>query len=690
MVTISHFNGLTRTTAEPLEIDIERWLDLLATEPADQYTGQMEHPGWSPVLYDPPRRELANVRRVFALVLDHDKGAEFDRLTELWAGSSGVVYTTKSHADGAPRYRVVLALARPVTAEEYAKIWDWGAVRSHAAQCPADKQCKDASRFWYSPTLPPGGWRAQRLTGAAVDPDAILALAAAQQPRLRVVAPASTPLTPDRVRRARAYLRKIPGAVAGASGHTATFNAVAHVMIGFDLGEDDTLALIADDYNPRCDPPWSERELRHKIASVSAQCKRERGYLLADRPRIESSRAAATYAPEAPTELDVDWTTLLLTKADRSPRRAYHNTAVFVRHHPEFRGRWSLDLMTNQPWFDGRSMDPSHVHYIRAQADCRLGYTPPAADVEAAIITAAADRPFHPIRQYLRSLDWDGSPRLQAMAHDYLGSDGELHAEMVRKFMVGAAARALWPGCKLDTALMLVGDQGLGKSTFFSVLGGAWHADTFIDITNKDAAIQLHSAWIYELSELENVVTGSRESRLKAWLTSTHDLYRPPYGRTAERRARAVSICGTTNRRQFLTDDTGSRRFHIVPVERRVPRDLLAEMRDQLWAEAVCAAESGEPWWFDEEPERLRELANEEFHEDDAWLDPIAEHLASPGIRQVTMSDVLTAALKLDVSKHDRASQTRVGRILKFIGWRKERESTGSRRWFYRRQGRES
>lgn len=686
MVTISHFNGLTRTTAEPLEIDIERWLDLLATEPADQYAGQMEHPGWSPVLYDPPRRELANVRRVFALVLDHDKGAEIDRLVELWTGSSGVVYTTKSHADGAPRYRVVLALARPVTAEEYAKVWDWGAARSQAAQCPADKQCKDASRFWYSPTLPPGGWRAERLTGKAVDPDAIIALAASAQPQLRVVRPRQQSTPSDRVSRARAYLRKIPGAVSGQSGHTATFNATAHVMIGFDLSADDALRLIQDEYNPRCSPEWSERELEHKIHSVAAQCKRERGYLLNERPKIVSTQHAAAYAPEAPAELDVDWTTQLLYKADRSARRAYYNTAVFVRHHPEFRGKWSLDLMTHQPWFDGRPMEPSHVHYIRAQADCRLGYTPPAADVEAAIVAAAADRPFHPILQYLRSLDWDGVPRLSAMARDYLGSDRPLHAEMVRKFMVGAAARALWPGCKLDTALMLVGDQGLGKSTFFAVLGGCWHADTFIDITNKDAAIQLHASWIYELAELENVVTGARESRLKAWLTSTHDLYRPPYGRTAERRARAVSICGTTNRRQFLTDDTGSRRFHIVPVERTVPRDLLAEMRDQLWAEAVCAAESGELWWFGARQEREREVANEEFHEDDVWLTPIADYLAVPGRDEASMTDVLAIALKLDVSKQDRSAQMRAARILKSIGWRKERESTGSRHWIYRRQ----
>src|SRR5678815_1633566 len=111
-----------------------------------------------------------------------------------------------------------------------------------------------------------------------------------------------------KTQRARAYLARIPAAVSGDGGHTQTFNAVAHVMFGFDLARDATFSIIANDYNPRCDPPWSERELQHKISSVAAHCKRERGYLLTDRPRIESTHTAASHAPPAPSDLDVDWT----------------------------------------------------------------------------------------------------------------------------------------------------------------------------------------------------------------------------------------------------------------------------------------------------------------------------------------------------------------------------------------------
>lgn len=680
MVTISRFIALTKTDAEGIEHDLDEWLDSLALEPHEEYAGQLYHSGWSPAEFDPPQRAASNVRRVFALVLDHDHGADWDKLVALWSGFAGVVYTTKSHTVERPRYRVVLALARPVTAAEYARLWQWGADRSQTVDCPVDQTCKDASRFWYDPTVPDGGWRAERLRGQAVEPDVVLATLPV--PQLRVVRSPVSADSGDKLKRARAYLAKLPAAISGLQGHNTTWNAAAHMLIGFDLSESDAYDLIASDYNPRCDPPWTERELKHKVSSVAQRCNRERGYLLVDRPQIDSTRTAASYAPPPPDTLDVDWATKLLVGTKGQPRRAYYNTAIFVRHHPEFRGRWSLDTMTRQPWFDGKPLDPSYVHHIRARADCTLGYTPSPADVEAAIVQAAQDRPFHPIRQYLRSLDWDGEPRLASMARDYFASDSHLHAEMLRRWMIGAAARALWPGCKLDTALMLVGPQGYRKSTFFSVLGGQWHSDSYLDVSNfKDATLQLHSAWIYELSELENVVTGKSESRLKAWISSAVDHVRPPYAKETVAMPRAVSLCGTTNREQILTDVTGSRRFWIVPVSREIPFQLLSGCRDQLWAEAVCAAEAGDPWWLDREADDEREKMNAAYQEHDSWEEPIRGWLSRCGDR-TTVTDVLSGALQLDVGKHDRASQMRVSRILRQVGWRRKQYGS-ERKWYY-------
>ncbi len=681
-VTVARFNCLPDTTvAEVLTPTWDAWLEWLAVEPADGYRGDMAHGGWSPVRYDPPQRARANVKEAFALVLDYDRAARWDAVRALWADSYGLIYTTKSHTDVSHRLRVVLVLDRTVSPDEYDRLWKWGARRSKDAGFEADGQAKDVSRFWYDPTPPAGQWRAERLTGAPLSTDAVLALV--EPPKLRVV---HTPLPisdDERCKRAVAYLAKIPGAVSGAGGHTATFNAVATMMFGFDLSESDARALILNEYNPRCDPPWSEKEIDHKISSVSATCKRERGYLLREREPIHTPRQAASQAPPAATEISVDWTELLLTKKDRTPKRGYHNVLVFVRHHPEYRGKWSLNTMTGDVWFSGQRMHDTFVHDIRSHADQRLGFSPGREDVEAAVQTSAVERPFHPIQQYLRSIDWDGEPRLSAMASDYLGAELPLYAELVRKWMISAVARAVDPGCKVDTSLMLYGEQGTYKSSFFSILGGPWHADSPIDISSKDSFGQIHAAWIYEFAELENVVHGRAESKLKAWLTSTHDMFRAPYARVVQNQPRSCVICGTTNRKQFLTDDTGSRRFWIVHVKRPVPRELLAEMRDQLWAEAVAAYDAGESWWLSGAADAEREDLNADFADSDPWFDRISEYLRVPSRTQVTVTELLEEAVKVPIDRQDRWSQMRAAKALSQAGWLRVRESCGSRSWKY-------
>lgn len=684
--SIAHFASLPETeVVESWTFTHEEWLSWLEQKPTSKWKGQHSTPGWSPVLYDPPARKRENIKHVYGLVLDYDKRATWDAVVTLWAAFYGLIYTTKSHDVGNHRLRVVLPLNRPASAEEYDRLWAWADRQSKLAGLETDGQAKDASRFWYMPTPPNGdSWRAQRLTGSPLDVDATLPLAEA--PQLRVVnAPATYATTDQKTERARRYLAKIPAAVSGDRGHTQTFNAVAHVMIGFDLDPDTTYDLIASDYNPRCDPPWNEKQLRHKIRSVAERCTRERGYLLTDSRRpVHTTQQAADRAPEVPPELDVDWRSLLVIGDKGKTRRGYNNVLAFVRHHPDYRGRWSLNTMSGAVWFDGTAMRDTFVHDVRAHADRVLGFSPGRDDVEAAILTSAIDRPFHPIQQYLRSVDWDGIERLHAMAYDFLGSDDALHAELVRKWMISAVARALEPGCKVDTALMLQGEQGYFKSWFFKILGGDWHADSPIDIANKDSFQQIHAAWIYEFAELENVVTGARESRLKAWVTSTHDMFRAPYARVVDRRARSCVICGTTNRKQFLTDDTGSRRFWIISVAKIIPRELLAENRDQLWAEAVCAYEAGDQWWLEREADAERERQNEEFADEDPWEQIVVDWLRPPNVREVTISDLLSSAIKLDVPRQTRSEQMRVSRILKKKGWeRRQIWNGGDRVWRY-------
>lgn len=684
-VSIARFTGLFAVdVAEQMDVEWERVLRWLETKPTARWNEQCA--GWSPVHYDPPRRAKENIKQVYGLVLDYDKSATWDAVCALWSGFYGLVYTTKSHSIGAHRLRVVLPLSRPVTADEYGRLWVWADRQSKQAELQADGQAKDASRYWYVPTATvDGDWRTLRLEGNPLDVDATLPLV--DVPQLRVVRMPAIVTTDTKVMRARRYLEKIPGAVSGDKGHTQTFNAVSHVMIGFDLDPDTTYSLIASDYNPRCDPPWTEKQLLHKIRQVAEKSVRVRGYLLeSDRQPIYSTQAAADRAPELPSEHDVDWRADVCLKKSGEFRRAYQNVLRLVRHHPDYRGKWSLNAMTGETYFGGVPMHETFIHDIRAHGDKVFGYTPSTQDVEAAIATSVKDRQFHPIQQYLRSVDWDGVERLSSMARDYLGSESALHADLVRKWMISAVARALNPGCKVDTALMLHGEQGYFKSTFFTILGGPWHADSPIDIANKDSYQQIHAAWIYEFAELENVVTGRAESRLKAWLTSTHDMFRAPYAKAVERKPRSCVICGTTNRKNFLTDDTGSRRFWIVSVSREIPRGLLAEMRDQLWAEAVVSYEAGDTWWLDRDAERQREAANADYQDEDPWREPI-EAFLRPAITETTVAEVLGEALKLDFSRQDHFAQRRVGRVLSQMGWQKIRETSPPRRWKYLRPG---
>ena len=144
-------------------------------------------------------------------------------------------------------------------------------------------------------------------------------------------------------------------------------------------------------------------------------------------------------------------------------------------------------------------------------------------------------------------------------------------------------------------------------------------------------------------------------------------------------------MCGTTNRESFLTDDTGSRRFWIVTVRAPIDTKLLATMRDQLWAEAVCAYDSGKQWWLDASAEPSREEANHEFAEADSWTDVIAAWLA--GQYEVTLTGVLCDAIKLEVGRHDRAAQSRAGKAIKLLGWRKVRVRDGFNRQTVYRPG---
>lgn len=232
--------------------------------------------------------------------------------------------------------------------------------------------------------------------------------------------------------------------------------------------------------------------------------------------------------------------------------------------------------------------------------------------------TIIAGTSYHPIREYLNGLTWDGVERLDTMIIDYLGAqDNPLTRAMTRKHMVAAVARVMHPGEKYDYALTLSGPEGIGKTTLVSKLGMKWFDNSFSsgDVGDKSSMEQVQGRWLIELGELVSIRKNTNEA-FKHFLTKEKDKFRPAYGHKSIEVPRQCVFWATTNERCYLKGDTGNRRFWTIYVgEDTVTKNVFAmsqEDIDQLWAEAVVRYKEGEVLCL---PPELREAAKQREEE---------------------------------------------------------------------------
>ena len=218
-----------------------------------------------------------------------------------------------------------------------------------------------------------------------------------------------------------------------------------------------------------------------------------------------------------------------------------------------------------------------------------------------ALCVVTEQRRHNPVKEYLSELVWDGVDRLDALLIDYLGSDDNAYTRAVtRKTLTAAVARIWSPGCKFDYMLLLVGDQGLGKSFLINKLGGKWFSDSLTTVIGREAYEQLQGAWIVEMAELSAARKADIEA-LKHFISKQEDIFREAYGRRTEVYPRQCIFIGTTNDKECLRDRTGNRRFW--PVNVRAGRKSLWQDLDvdQIWAEAVLAYKAGEELYLKDE-----------------------------------------------------------------------------------------
>jgi predicted P-loop ATPase len=312
------------------------------------------------------------------------------------------------------------------------------------------------------------------------------------------------------------------------------------------------------------------------------------------------------------------------------------------------------------------------------------GITVSVGIASEAVEAVARDRSFHPVREYLDNLQWDGVPRLKTWLSDYFGADDTAYTQNVGVCMlVAAVARIQNPGCKVDTVPIIEGPQGIGKSSALSALFDPWFTDEIADLGSKDAAMQTRGVWLVEWAELDAMSRGET-SRTKAFITRTTDRFRPPYGRRLITSPRTCVFWGTTNSDTYLKDETGGRRFWPVRA-RKIKLDGLRRNRDQLWAEAQENYAAGTPWWIDN-PDLHRAAAEEQAgrYVGDPW-DSIIQELVHAH-DELSIAQVLTA-VGVDTGRQTQTEMNRVARCLKALGWSRIQVCVGGKRfWRYRKK----
>jgi predicted P-loop ATPase len=260
-------------------------------------------------------------------------------------------------------------------------------------------------------------------------------------------------------------------------------------------------------------------------------------------------------------------------------------------------------------------------------------------------------------------------------------------------------ARIFDPGCRVDTVLVLEGFQGKKKSSLLAALASKdWFTDQIPDLRKKDAGIQLEGKWIVEFSEL-TALEGPSTEKVKSWVSQTVDDYRPLWSKHNDVFPRHTVFVGTTNKNQYLHDETGGRRYWPVVTD-VINVDMMTEDRDQLWAEAVARYKPDERYherhWIDDTEPELEALVKAEQlarYQGDPWDRKIEVWLQSrPAMPRdswvsTSMTDILSLCIRKEVGDWTRQDEMKVARALRVAGWERylaNPDTFGHREWRYR------
>ncbi|AUB41301.1 DNA primase [Nostoc flagelliforme CCNUN1] len=324
--------------------------------------------------------------------------------------------------------------------------------------------------------------------------------------------------------------------------------------------------------------------------------------------------------------------------------------------------------------FDNSRMDLDLLKlYIALEFDMDIS----KEDAHSIVMSIAKANAYNPVVEYLDDLEARfPSPDLSILnnlALRYFGTNDPLHNTYIKKSLIAAVSRARRPGEKAEDICVLVGEQGLRKSTFWKELFGAdWFTDELSDSSEKDELMKLHYFWGIELAEIEHIYKKKDVSSFKKFLSNTVDPFRIPYDREIKEHPRACLLVATSNEQELLNDPTGSRRFFVVPVLKEIPIEELIRERDLIWAAANQLYQMGHQWWLTRAESAQQAEANKDYQTSDPWEEKVLSFIR--GRDWVTTHDILFTALGIETGRQDIMSQKRVAGIMKINGWHKQRK----------------
>jgi predicted P-loop ATPase len=350
------------------------------------------------------------------------------------------------------------------------------------------------------------------------------------------------------------------------------------------------------------------------------------------------------------------------------------------------------NLFTQQIEIKGKVIDGADRFYLKL---AEMGYKVGKELAIDCLVQVANENPYNPVTEYLLHCEQHVEPAyIDGLATAYLRPGDEpdgptIYDEMLKRTLIGAVARAFDPGYKHDTACVIMGDQGAYKSSFWGCLGGPFYSDALGDISTKDDVMVLHRSWIMEWAELDHITNRKHAGQVKAFLSQAVDLLRVPYGKAVEAFPRRGIIVGTTNKTTgFLVDETGNRRFWVIPTTKtqvdQINTAMLLMERDAIWAAAVQAYRNGETSRLPVAMEVAVQQENDAYMIESPWRSAICTYLTDRRSMEVlTSEEILAKAIQKPMERQTKVDQMQVASILKELGWTKRRESSGKRRWYY-------